>query len=74
MFNALSLAIIITLAIGLYFYSFLHKSSTQTSIRTLVTTPQSTSSSYGDVKENPFILLFDTILWVKLRLIYYVNN
>lgn len=81
MINAGSLALIITLGIFLYFYSFIHNSSYQrslmpsvSSLRSGTTSGSKFSDKEGSAKQNPFLLLFDLALWTKLRLIYYVNN
>ena len=74
MFNPVSLSLLITAFIGLYFYSFIHRSAYQQNVLTTLNSPRDNSSNSTEGRENPFLLAFDTVLWVKLRLIYYVNN
>ena len=74
MFNALTLSLLITSLIGLYAFGAFHKVSSQKALTPSVFETRDASSANSQMKENPFLLIFDTVLWAKLRLIYYVNN
>jgi hypothetical protein len=63
MFNALSLSIIITIVIGIYLYSFIHKDAYQSKVLTTANLSLNEDGQQSKFKkENPFLLAFDTIL------------
>lgn len=66
MINAYSLAIILTICIFMYFYSFIHSTSYQNNFMLAVASNGSNSSEANDkkgkFKQNPFLLLFDVAL------------
>lgn len=62
MFNALTLSLLITSLIGLYAFGAFHKVSSQKALTPSVFETRDASSANSQMKENPFLLIFDTVL------------